>query len=1127
MPFLEIVTSNGERERCELKKQSPVAIGRHASNDIQIDEPEVAILHCRISWSNGGFEAVSATQEPLDINGTLKGKSILSPGDLLRFGTVDIYFRDESSQATAASSSRRVAEILELPPVASTPAPVETKVPSPVPVPPRIAPRQKPVPVEEVVVSPQEIVVPLEQSQHIRDRLRSNQSRPGEEDLLQSPLILSLVIGACLLLLAGGIFYFIALRQTSQQAFEQARKHFDDGNYRGSIEALERYLIDYPGQSSADDARRLLGQAKVRQLIEGGAPNYAEGLKQLQLFIEDERDRGQFESLFAELMDMSKTIALGAGIAAGKQLDPQQLDVSKQAVVVLKTYSPKDVPPTETFSQIDQVQRASQRQILQDNVYREELLRIDQAIRENQPLAALQIRRSLLNRYPVFEVDQKLTDRLKTSLEQELLKSNSASLERPAVQSDHNWVDGVLTLCFQTRTKTDEVPAGQTIPVLAQDCCYGIDLVTGEPVWRRVIGFQSHPFQLSEVGSPGVVLFDANHLEVVRLNRSNGSLVWRQSTGSALGGVPLLHENALYVPTADHRLLCLDLETGTLRDSLNFSQPVGTPVVSGDGSRIIVPGHEEVLYVVDKNTFQLSGVFDLGHSAGALAAPMLSVSNYLIVAVNGQGTASVKLLVTKNGAGSYQLTAAQTVEGIVVDPPVLRGRDLFVPSLGNRVTSFTISDDPDQPPLTVGPVYVGESKLVGSAYLLPGPDRQLWVATDSLNRLRLTAESLQLDGPVTGAGITSQPLSFLNGSLYHARRRPFAEAVTLTRTDREEMKSDWQAVVGAKLIAISGGADAGKSVVAVNDMGQVFQVTLDEIASKTFHSVPVTRLPVPVDLTTPLLAADLRTGHVAVAAGGSAPRLWILNSKGQVERNLQLSKPFQALPVDFGDSVLLPLASEIQIVSTPESAAIQPFRLPTGETLKWSSVIALGQNRAAAATDTGRLYLLELNQDPVPYLGEVQRVDLGAEIEIPIVGSQLWIVVADRSNRVSLFASERLEKLGERQFEKPVTSPMQLLDEQLYVEIGSDELHCLQASAELKTLWQIPIDKSSVVGVVLLDSRLVVALQNGNVWFVDPQDGTKIREFDVQCEIALGPFVVDQNVVVGTADGSLIIVPQE
>lgn len=81
-----------------ILRAQPISIGRHVSNDICIDEPDVAAIHCRVSWNGKQFEVTSAGRDGVDLNGTLVRHSSLKEGDVLRIGTADLVVQDRETQ---------------------------------------------------------------------------------------------------------------------------------------------------------------------------------------------------------------------------------------------------------------------------------------------------------------------------------------------------------------------------------------------------------------------------------------------------------------------------------------------------------------------------------------------------------------------------------------------------------------------------------------------------------------------------------------------------------------------------------------------------------------------------------------------------------------------------------------------------------------------------------------------------------------------------------------------------------------------------------------------------------------------------------------------------------------------
>ena len=95
MPSLKILYPNGDVDRYPLSKLAPVSIGSHSSNDISLNEAGVEVLHCRIAWAKSGYEALAAGGQGIEVNGALVQRAMLKSGDVLRFGEVDVLYRDK------------------------------------------------------------------------------------------------------------------------------------------------------------------------------------------------------------------------------------------------------------------------------------------------------------------------------------------------------------------------------------------------------------------------------------------------------------------------------------------------------------------------------------------------------------------------------------------------------------------------------------------------------------------------------------------------------------------------------------------------------------------------------------------------------------------------------------------------------------------------------------------------------------------------------------------------------------------------------------------------------------------------------------------------------------------------
>ena len=107
--MLDLEIHNGEQpvETLRISRLQPICIGRHASNDICIEDEDVAPIHCRVAWNGTDFEVAAANRDGVDVNGTLVRHSALKAGDVMRIGPADLFVRSSGGTGAGAAGGRR------------------------------------------------------------------------------------------------------------------------------------------------------------------------------------------------------------------------------------------------------------------------------------------------------------------------------------------------------------------------------------------------------------------------------------------------------------------------------------------------------------------------------------------------------------------------------------------------------------------------------------------------------------------------------------------------------------------------------------------------------------------------------------------------------------------------------------------------------------------------------------------------------------------------------------------------------------------------------------------------------------------------------------------------------------
>ena len=302
MATLKIKQISGSTETRELSRSHPLTIGRQDFNDICIPEEGVARMHCRISWNKTGFEVTAATADGIEVNSTTVAHLLLSSGDTIRVGSCDLIFDDESNEP-------QVLAIEEARSLRKSSGKNE---------PPKKAIDDLSLYEGELDSDWQEELVPFsdnkdEEFRHPKRNSKTKSKpvagplaikpvRPGEQEILKSPLVLSLTGGGLTLLLITGIFWFLTSRELSNRMYDRALAEMNDGQYTQAIASFERFIQQYPNHTLRRPAERGLAKGFVQKEISGATPGWKRGLERLNELIKTHRNEADFTSLHSSLI---------------------------------------------------------------------------------------------------------------------------------------------------------------------------------------------------------------------------------------------------------------------------------------------------------------------------------------------------------------------------------------------------------------------------------------------------------------------------------------------------------------------------------------------------------------------------------------------------------------------------------------------------------------------------------------------------------------------------------------------------------------------------------------------------------------------------------------------------------
>jgi TolA-binding protein len=801
MSVILIQNASGESSVRELSKQLPVAVGRHSSNDIQVPDPDVNILHCRISWNREAYEVIAGTATGVVINGSSVPSATLTVGDCIQVGTIAIFYYDNTAQLDAAlrgepveAVSNAMSDSYPVQPVQGVKQPISGELTTSKreresePRRKRRSKRQEtsrprlkrkvkaestesvqdfpvtdidnqPPPHKELYIETP-VLAPV---QHGPVRLFDNRPvRPGEQDPWRSPLVLTLGIGTAVLIMVSIALWFVIGRDTSNKAYQTAIEEMEQKRYTQAITKLTEFLKNYPSHRFASAARHALGLSHVEQAIAGAAPDWGRAMENLNQYIDERKRDTDFPDMAPQISDLAERLAKGAAETAGVLKQPELLQISTDAARVLQTYSPADAPPKQALIEIDENVKQAVLAIRQHESFQAALDQIDKALKEKQPFAAFEVRRKLLLKYPSLESDSSLKSRMTKLLEAERKLIVKKVLDQAAQTTEPpSAVDNsALFLTRQSRTRPDTMASGTNVFTLVQETCVAVDSATGAIQWRRVVGLET-PFPPHAVALDvlGLLLFNVQRSELLLVRQRDGGLIWRQVLPDPASAAPLVHAGQIFIPTRAGKLCQLDLVTGKLLSTLAFSQPLATSsVLVQNGERLIVAGDRAVLYTLNYRPLECLAVTYSGHAAGSIQAPLLKMGDFLLVEENDRQD-SAQLRVWNLSVGDQPLVSltSSRVEGQTREAAMLRGKQLVVPSSPERLSSFTVSDEKGERALTPAGTYAVDSPRGGAISVTLGPEDELWMTSSSLRRFQIGPDSLVPEKGQLSLGISTQP----------------------------------------------------------------------------------------------------------------------------------------------------------------------------------------------------------------------------------------------------------------------------------------------------------------------------------------------------------------------------------
>ncbi len=957
----------------------------------------------------------------------------------------------------------------------------------------------------------------------LTEKLTGGPERPGEQKIGRSPVVLGLTGLTLGGLLLSGIFWFMNASTREERQLKEAQTSLDQQRF---IDADGQFLNFLASYSHSAPARIGLHRTRVEKNIMTEYPDVIKGLEELNQMLTVCRDLPRFDDIKDNIRRYADRLTFAAARVAEVTQEQKALDASTAALDIMRRYAGETGIPAAREQELNRMQRLAAAAIAKKSEFQACVTEIRGLLASGKTMDAFGVRDRLIDAYPGLSDDKDLKAMLKEILDKEkelVVRSDGGD----ALTTDAGTVDfNSLALALRTQAATDLSSQGRSVFAIGIDSVFALDADTGDPIWRQPIGVDSPFAPIAVKGTePGVLVFNTLCSELQLLSQKDGHLLWRQPFEARPSAMPLIVSDNIFITTQKNEMWQLAVANGRALSRLRFSQPViGPPALASDGSKLVIPGDETLIYTLNLNPLSCMAVSQIPHKAGSVNAPMLAAGKYFLLCDNVTAeNARIQTLNIDND-GVLTVEATNSVDGQINDPCLLRGYDLIVPSTPQRVTAFRVAEEIGQPPLSRVGANQLEDGLQTRMFLMAGPSAQLWLGGRDLRKFQTRTNTILLDSGVTAEGIHLQPLQFVDESVFLTTRNPQSSSVFFTRANREQMKGIWRTVLGSRLVAV-GPAAGGESVLAVADYGEAYRVPMADIAKGGFQLESTSRFRLPDKLTSSVGGVVLKDGRVAAWCGAPEPSLWTFTATGQLERKWTLPDGPQLPPVALESGVVFAMSGRLHISATEGGLAAEDYRSAQTQDQQqpWKSLTAISPTQVLAVNADNQFVRVEFRSTPRPQLAELSVTNVPYMIELPPAVSGEFLFLATTEGKLVMMQASTLQALAETDLGVISGAVPKVAGNFVFVELANKEVRVFRAEDGLPQAAAFQLEGHALAGDPLLlpDKSILIARTDGALIRMN-SDGS-ISDLIVRLgqEIQQGPLDINGQIIVIGRDGSL------
>ncbi len=637
-----------------------------------------------------------------------------------------------------------------------------------------------------------------------------------------------------------------------------------------------------------------------------------------------------------------------------------------------------------------------------------------------------------------------------------------------------------------TADRPAAAPAAESLAYArAEGIAYALDAATGAPLWQRSIGLAA-PFAPQPVaGDPTVLVIDARHDELLRLDARTGALIWRHELGEPVESPPLVLGEQLYQVLPSGSLVVIALKSGEQQSRVKLGVPLSQAPASDEQGRFLyVLGQRDSLFVLAREGLACVAVAYLGHEEGSIPCPPARIGRFLIVVENDRPADSRwRVLILDEEGAKVREVQQINVPGWSWGSPASSGSVIWATGEKGGMEAFALGDYASKSPLrSLARLTPSTAPVSSPAFALARSERELWMASRRSGRFVLDPErgEIKAQSAIDLPGGGMAPVRAAGRRIILSFQYPQVGGVLLVGVDQVTGSVVWQTVLGAPWPTPLLRTRAGDAVKTFGQTGREALVSLEQLRSGGFVELPLAR---PGEARVPsgrvlALEGDGRESQVLVPDLGSS-KVWVEDTQAPAHwRPLELPAPLAAAPLGWGRNLLIPgsdgRAYLIDPVTTQSKAEPLVPIFNRERRGRWKAPVPLNSTTVVLADDAGRVRLLSLRQKPVPRLVVEAEKLLDKAIIADPAATAGAVVVATADQRVRAVSARDLSPVGIWPLEAPILGAPVTADERCFVFDTAGGI--LALGPDGRRLWAIKLD-SVVAGSPLI--------QNDLLWLLD------------------------------------------